>query len=129
MTEPTYTCTNGTHHLACDCREAQFAHQFEHLLVKYNDAVNENEKLKKELAAKDAEIAHKVKMCVELSGLLDKALAEKTALREVLKGVYDTLTRELAEPKGSETVAMILCCTAIEAALTGEKGKEDSGIL
>jgi hypothetical protein len=47
MNEPTYSCTNGTHHLACDCREAQFAH----LLVKYNDAVNENERLKKELAA------------------------------------------------------------------------------
>jgi hypothetical protein len=50
MNEPTYSCTNGTHHLACDCREAQFAH----LLVKYNAEVNENKRLKKELSISSA---------------------------------------------------------------------------
>jgi hypothetical protein len=52
--------------------------------------------------------------------------AEIARLREVIKGIYDTLTRELAEPKGTEIAAMILCCTAIEVALAGEKGGTDA---
>jgi hypothetical protein len=100
--------------------------EIERMKIDIADRDTQNIELGGALFKRDAELAHKVQMCVELSGLLDKALAENASLREVLKGVYDTLTRELAEPEGSETVAMVLCCTAIESALTGEKGNENA---
>jgi uncharacterized metal-binding protein len=78
MDEPTYSCTNGTHHLACDCREAQFAH----LLVKYNAEVNENKRLKKELTAKDTIIEKRTK---ERDEYCEKMVAAEIALGKYVK--------------------------------------------